>query len=157
MVAITRFIATLARGLDWLQAPLALATRLYVSQVFLASGWLKLTNWSQTLSLFESEYHTPVLPPYLAAVAGTFGELFFPVLLVLGIGGRVGALGLFAVNAMAVISYWHVLGTEEFIGGLRQHELWAFMLAMLAVYGSGPLTVDRLLSRRVQLQPARTT
>lgn len=154
MNAITRLITALAQGLNWLQAPFALATRLYVSQVFIASGWLKLTNWSQTLSLFESEYHTPVLPPHLAAVLGTFGELFFPILLILGIGGRIGALGLFAVNAMAVISYWHVLGTDEFIGGLRQHELWAFMLAMLAIYGSGALTVDRLVTRRAHLQPA---
>jgi putative oxidoreductase len=122
--------------------------------VFLVSGWLKLTNWQQTLSLFETEYHTPLLPPTLAAVLGTSGELFFPILLVLGIGGRIGALGLFAVNAMAVISYWHVLGTDEFIGGLRQHELWAFMLAMLAIYGSGALTLDRLLARRTHLQPA---
>jgi len=87
-------------------------------------------------------------------VVGTFGELFFPILLILGIGGRIGALGLFAVNLMAVVSYWHVLGTDEFIGGLRQHELWGFMLAMLAVYGSGALTLDRLLSRRAHLQPA---
>jgi putative oxidoreductase len=154
MNAITRLMTALSQGLNWLQAPFALATRLYVSQVFITSGWLKLSNWSQTLSLFESEYHTPVLPPYLAAVLGTFGELFFPILLILGIGGRIGALGLFAVNAMAVISYWHVLGTDEFIGGLRQHELWAFMLAMLAIYGSGALTVDRLVTRRAHLQPA---
>ena len=106
MVAITRQVAALSQALNWLQAPFALATRLYVSQVFLASGWLKLTNWSQTVGLFETEYHTPVLPPTLAAVVGTFGELFFPILLILGIGGRIGALGLFAVNLMAVISYW---------------------------------------------------
>jgi putative oxidoreductase len=154
MNAITRLIPALSAGLNWLQAPLALATRLYVSQVFLVSGWLKLTNWDQTLSLFESEYRTPLLPPALAALLGTFGELFFPILLILGIGGRIGALGLFAVNAMAVISYWHVLGTDEFIGGLRQHELWAFMLAMLAIYGSGALALDRLLTRRTHLQPA---
>ncbi|HKS55383.1 MAG TPA: DoxX family protein [Steroidobacteraceae bacterium] len=154
MVAITRLIAALSQALNWLQAPFALATRLYVSQVFLASGWLKLTNWGQTIDLFKTEYHTPVLPPTVAAVAGTFGELFFPILLILGIGGRLGALGLFAVNLMAVVSYWHVLGTDEFIAGLRQHELWGFMLAMLAIYGSGALTVDRLFSRRTHLQPA---
>lgn len=154
MIAITRLVGSLSQGLSWLQAPFALATRLYLGHVFFTSGWLKLTNWSQTVSLFETEYHAPLLPPYLAALAGTFGELFFPVLLVLGIGGRIGALGLFAVNAVAVISYWHVLGTDDFIGGLRQHELWAFMLAMLAIYGSGSLTVDRLRTRRAHLQPA---
>jgi hypothetical protein len=28
------------------------------------------------------------------------------------------------------------------------------MLTMLAIYGSGALTLDRLISRRVRLQPA---
>ena len=148
LATITRPLSLLARGLDLLQAPFALLTRLYVSWVFLKSGWLKISAWDQTISLFETEYRTPVLPPYAAAVAGTFGELFFPILLILGLGGRIGALGLSAVNAMAVISYWHVLGADEYIAGLRQHELWAFMLGMLALYGNGALSLDRLLARR---------
>ena len=87
----------------------------------------------------------PVLPPAIAAVVGTFGELFFPVLIVLGIGGRLGALGLFAVNLMAVISYSHVLLSEGFEAALGQHVLWGFMLATLAVYGNGAFSLDRLL------------
>ena len=78
---------------------LLLGTRLWVSWQFLKSGWLKLTTWDVTLELFRSEYQVPVLPPTLAAICGTFGELFFPLLLVLGLFTRVGALGLFAVNA----------------------------------------------------------
>jgi len=61
-----------------LQPLVLLLARLYLAKVFIASGWLKLTNWSQTLDLFTSEYHVPVLPPMIAAVAGTFGELVFP-------------------------------------------------------------------------------
>jgi len=145
---ISRSLALLARTLDWLQAPFALATRIYVSQVFLKSGWLKITAWDQTISLFQTEYHTPVLPPYVAAVVGTFGELFFPILLILGLGGRIGAVGLFAVNAMAVISYSHVLYQEGFEAAIGQHYLWGFMLATLAIYGSGALSLDRLFTRR---------
>ena len=63
-----------------LATPFALATRLYVSWQFLKSGYLKISSWETTLSLFRDEYHVPLLPPGLAAVAGTFGELFFPVL-----------------------------------------------------------------------------
>src|SRR4051812_16610632 len=88
------FVTGLQRVSHWLNAlysPFALLTRLYVSWVFLNSGWLKITAWSQTLSLFEDEYHVPVLPPHLAAVVGTFGELFFPILVILGLAGRLGA------------------------------------------------------------------
>jgi putative oxidoreductase len=145
---LSSFINVPARWLDLLQPLMSLATRWYVSWQFLKSGWLKISDWSTTLDLFRSEYHVPVLPPTLAAVTGTFGELFFPVLLVLGIGGRFGALGLFAVNVMAVVSYSHVLLSEGFEAALGQHVLWGFMLAMLAIYGNGALSLDRLLLQR---------
>jgi putative oxidoreductase len=90
-----------------------------------------------------------VLPPELAAIFGTVGELAFPVLLILGLAGRIGAVGLSAVNAMAVISYAHVLLGEGFEAALGQHYLWGFMLAMLAVYGPGAWSVDRFLAPRL--------
>src|SRR5438309_3929583 len=97
--------ASLGRLLDRFQSSFALVARWYVSWQFLKSGYLKITSWDSTLYLFQNEYHTPLLPPHVAAVTGTFGELFFPSLLILGFASRLGALGLFAVNAMAVISY----------------------------------------------------
>jgi putative oxidoreductase len=138
----------LARLLDHLQSLLLLGTRWWVSWQFLKSGWLKLTTWDTTLELFRSEYHVPVLAPGLAAVVGTFGELFFPVLLVFGLFTRVGALGLFAVNLMAVVSYWHVLGSEGYEAALGQHVLWGFMILVVAVFGGGKVSFDHLLSRR---------
>jgi putative oxidoreductase len=134
--------------LDLLYSPFALATRLYVSWVFLHSGWLKISAWDQTLSLFEDEYRVPLLAPHVAAVVGSFGELFFPVLVILGLAGRLGAIGLFAVNAMAVISYSHVLFQEGFEAAIGQHYLWGFMLLMLAFKGPGAMSVDHLLARR---------
>lgn len=134
--------------LDLIQPLFLLATRWYVSWQFLKSGYLKFSSWETTLGLFETEYHVPVLPPHLAAVVGTFGELFFPVLLVLGLGGRIGALGLSAVNAMAVISYAHVLLSEGFEAALGQHVLWGFMLAVLVFIGNGSLGVDRFFGKR---------
>ena len=135
----------LGRLLAYFRSPFALAVRWYVSWQFLKSGFLKLNSWNSTLYLFENEYHTPVLPPHVAAVAGTFGELFFPTLLVLGFASRFGALGLFAVNAMAVISYASVLLAEGSEAALAQHVLWGTLLVFLAVYGPGKLSVDELL------------
>jgi putative oxidoreductase len=134
---------------------LLLGTRLYVAWQFLLSGYLKVTSWDQTVGLFTTEYHTPLLPPYAAAVAGSAGELVFSTLLVLGLFGRLGAIGLFAVNAMAVISYRHVLLAEGFEAALGQHLLWGYMLAVLAVYGAGSLSLDALLSGRRASRTAR--
>jgi putative oxidoreductase len=142
---INRTLVLLERLLDPLQPLFLLLTRWYVSWQFLKSGWIKVTSWDSTLALFRDEYHVPLLPPVVAAVTGAFGELFFPVLLVLGIGGRIGPLGLFAVNLMAVVSYSQVLLAEGFEAALAQHVLWGFMLALLAVFGNGPWSLDRLL------------
>jgi putative oxidoreductase len=141
-------LALLARVLDRLQPLFALGARWYVSWQFLKSGWLKISNWPETLDLFRTEYHVPLLPPVGAAVTGAFGELFFSALLALGIGGRAGPLGLFAVNLMAVISYRQVLLAEGYEAALAQHILWGFMLAVLAVYGLGVFGVDHLLLER---------
>jgi putative oxidoreductase len=140
--------AALGRGLDNLRSLLLLGTRLWVSWAFLKSGWLKLSSWDVTVELFRSEYHVPVLPPVLAAVAGTASELFFPVLLILGVFARIGAVGLFAVNVLAVVSYWHVLGAEGFEAALGQHVLWGYMLAVLVVTGAGGISLDALLEKR---------
>ncbi len=79
---------------------------------------------------------------------GTFGELFFPTLLVLGLFGRVGALGTFLVNAMAVVSYSHVLFGEGFEAAIGQHILWGVLTLGLTLFGPGGFSLDWLLERR---------
>ena len=137
-----------ARLLDKLQAPFALASRVYVSWVFLKSGYLKLSDWDSTIALFEYEYRVPLLTPHLAAIAGTAGELVFPTLLILGLFGRISALGLQAVNVLAVISYAHVLYQEGFAAAIGQHYFWGYILLVLAVYGPGTWSLDQWLHRR---------
>lgn len=148
LLPLVRSHAALAGALDRLRSLLLLGTRLWVSWQFLNSGWIKVTNWDSTLELFESEYHVPLLPPHVAAVTGAFGELFFPTLLVLGLFTRVGALGLFAVNAMALISYWHVLGQDGFEAARGQHYLWGYMALVILMCGAGIFSLDHLLERR---------
>jgi putative oxidoreductase len=147
LLKLTDLHAAFGRLLNKLQPLALLAARLYIAKIFFWSGWLKLTSWDTTVELFTSEYHVPLLPPALAAVLGTFGELFFPMLLVLGLFGRVGALGTFAVNAMAVISYSHVLFGEGFEAAIGQHILWGALTFGLTVFGPGGLSLDRLLER----------
>jgi putative oxidoreductase len=148
LLTLTDLHAALGRLLDKFQSLALLAARIYVTDVFWKSGWIKFTSWSSTLDLFRDEYHVPLLPPELAAVVGTFGELFFPTLLILGLFGRVAALGTFAVNAMAVISYSQVLLAEGSEAALGQHILWGTLLLGLTVFGPGKISVDAWLERR---------
>ena len=140
---LTAVNSTAARLFNPLQPLLLLGLRLWVSWQFLKSGWLKLRDWDSTLFLFQEEYRVPLLSPELAAVAGTFGELFFPLLLIFGILGRYAAIGLSAVNVLAVVSYSHVLLTGGFEAALGQHYLWGLMLLVIVVFGPGKLSLQR--------------
>lgn len=134
--------APITRLLVALQPLAALAARVYVAQVFFLSGLTKLRDWGTTVALFTDEYKVPLLSPTVAAVLGTAGELVLPVLLVLGLVGRFSAIGLFVVNAVAVIAL-----SEIAPAALQQHILWGALLAALAIYGMGPWSVDRWLKR----------
>lgn len=132
----------LTRGLDALQPAAALLARLYLAQVFFLSGLTKLRDWDITVSLFTDEYKVPLLSPATAALMGTAGELVLPVLLVLGLGGRFSALGLFVVNVVAVISL-----SEIAPAALQQHVFWGALLAGLAIFGLGSWSLDRWVWR----------
>ena len=95
----------LIRGGDLLQPLLLLLFRLWIANVFFKSGLTKIDDWDTTLLLFTEEYHVPLLPPAIAALLATAGELGLSALLALGLGARFAAAGLFILNAVAVISY----------------------------------------------------
>ena len=152
---LTDLHTALGRVLDKLQPLVLLGARIYIADVFMRSGWIKLTSWPSTLDLFREEYHVPVLPPEAAAVAGTFGEIFFPALLLVGLFGRVAAIGTFAVNAVAVISYSSVLLAEGYEAALGNHVLWGSLLLGLIVFGPGKLSIDSLVASFRDPQPER--
>ena len=133
------FIALLER----LQPLAGLAMRLYVGKVFLVSGWLKFSRWDSTIALFENEYQVPVLSPHVAAAMATAGELGFSTLLILGLGSRAAAIGLFFVNAVAVISY-----PDLSPAGVKDHILWGALLLVVAIYGPSRISVDRFIGLR---------
>ncbi|MFG0887410.1 DoxX family protein [Vibrio sp. CJQ_6] len=133
----------------WLQRDFAslllLLCRIWAGWVFWQSGLSKIANWDSTLYLFELEYQVPLLPWQLAAYLATGAELALSLLLMPGLLGRFSALALFAVNAMAVVSY-PLLWQQ----GFTDHQLWGFMLLMVVVWGPGRLSLDHWLSRKWQ-------
>lgn len=134
------------RVIGWLEAlqPLALlAARLYVARVFFLSGLTKIQDWETTLALFADEYQVPLVPPDLAAYAGTAGELVLPVLLALGLAGRFGAMGLFVLNIVAVLSLQEIADAA-----LQQHIFWGSLLAGLVLWGPGRWSLDGFVAPR---------
>ena len=132
------------RRLDAL-APLAdLGVRLFVAGVFFQSGLTKIANWDSTVSLFENEYAVPLLPPEVAAFAGTGVELVFPVLLAFGLGSRLAAFVLFVFNIVAVLSY-----PDLGAAGLKDHQTWGLLLLVTLLHGPGALSLDHLLGRLI--------
>lgn len=127
----------------YLAQVLALVIRIWVAHAFFVSGLTKIQSWDSTVSLFENEYHVPFLPPEIAAYMGTATELFFPVLLVVGLGTRFAAAVLFVFNIIAVISYPD-LGEV----GLKDHQYWGLLLLVPLFYGPGKLSIDHLIRRR---------
>lgn len=142
-------LASLVRGaikvLETRLAPLLdLAIRVFVGMMFFNAGLTKIASWDTTLALFENEYRVPLLPPHVAAYAGAFTELVFPVLLALGLGGRFAAGVLFVFNIVAVISYPD-LGEV----GLMQHQYWGLLLLVPLLHGPGKVSIDHFIRRRV--------
>jgi putative oxidoreductase len=130
-------------ALSWLAPVAQLAARLWVANVFIKSGLTKIQSFSTTIQLFKYEYSVPLLPPEVAAYMGTFTELFFPVFLALGLGGRPAAVVLFVFNIIAVISY-----PELGSAGREQHLVWGILLLMTVTHGPGKLSLDHWIARR---------
>ncbi|MCB1928780.1 MAG: DoxX family protein [Rhodocyclaceae bacterium] len=134
---------------EWGGSLLSLAIRLAVGWAFFKSGLTKIQDWETTLFLFEDEYQVPVLPPELAAWLGTAGELVLPVLLFVGLFSRPAALGLFIVNAMALISY-PTLFEFECPAALQDHLYWGALLLVVTAFGPGRLSLDSLIASRTR-------
>ena len=119
-----------------------LGVRLYIADVFFKSGLNKYQSFDTTILLFQNEYHVPVLPPEIAAYTGTFIEMFFPILLAIGLATRYTALVLFVFNVIAVVSY-----PDLNPNGLEQHIVWGIMLLVTMLHGPGKLSFDFLIRK----------
>jgi putative oxidoreductase len=148
---VSKLIALLVKAdglLQKLASPLLLAFRLYVAQIFFNSGLIKLANFDSTVSLFTNEYAVPLLPPMVAAVAGTGAELVLPVLLALGIASRFTGVAFFVFNLVAALSYPDISDA-----GIKDHMLWGAILAVIATVGPGWFAADTWLKRYLKPSP----
>lgn len=146
--AFVKFSRTIRNALETAASGLDLVIRLYVANVFFKSGLTKIEDWDKTVYLFQEMYRVPLLPPEVAALLGTFGELLFPVLLAIGLATRFAALGLSVVNVVAVISFWHVLSQNQ--PALSHHFYWGLLLLVTLLHGPGKLALDHLIWRWMQ-------
>jgi putative oxidoreductase len=131
-------------GLNFLAPLFDLGLRLWVARIFWNSGLQKTASWDSTLMLFEYEYAVPLIPFDIAAYLATGAELAAPVLLVLGLGSRAGALALFILNYVAVISY-----PDINIAGIKDHMLWGTILAVTFFHGPGKISIDHFIKRKL--------
>lgn len=125
-------------------ALLSLFVRVALAGPFFMSGRTKVVEGSwftisdSAYGLFESEYSGVPLPPHFAAVAATAAEHLLPLLLLLGLGTRVAALGLLAMTMTIQVfvypdAWWSV------------HMTWVALALTVLVLGPGRLSVDALL------------
>lgn len=143
----TRLFFAFLRVLDWITPIGDLLARCWVAYAFLKAGFLKLTSWQSTVFLFTHEFSVPLLSPHVAATLGTGLEIILPIMLIIGLGGRLMIALFFLYNVVAVISYPH-LWTPEGGAGLIQHINWGMLLALLMFHGPGKLSCDAWLRRR---------
>jgi putative oxidoreductase len=118
---------------------LILVARIATFSVFFRSGLVKLDDWNATLSLFQNEYHVPVLPPEIAATLAASMELGLSTLVLLGLFTRLSALGLLGM----------VLVIQTFIYPMAwpDHIQWLAFMIFIICRGPGVISLDHLLRR----------
>ena len=78
----------------------------------------------------------------MAAYLATFGEIVLPVLLIAGLFTRFSAVALSVVNAVAVVSLIEIAPAALYL-----HVIWGVLLAQVAIYGGGVISLDQLLKK----------
>lgn len=149
-------------------ALLALALRLVMARVFFLDGQTRINGprfslstqdllpgfdfsvvlpmevKAQTFGAFLTQYAALPVPPMLAAYLVSYAEFILPIMLVLGLGTRLAALGLLIMTALIQIfvlpqALWSV------------HIYWAAILMVLLSRGAGQFSLDhiiRLIAKR---------
>ncbi|TPG52173.1 DoxX family protein [Sphingomonas glacialis] len=126
-------------------ALILLIGRLGIAAVFFMSGRTKVDGilhiTDGTYELFRTEYALPLVPPEIAAVAATYSEHLFSILLVLGLATRISALALLGMT----------LTIEIFVypDAWPTHLSWAAILLPLIVRGGGAWSLDAVVRRAI--------
>ena len=101
----------------------------------------------------------------LVVLTGMWAELILPLLILIGLATRLAALGMigFVMLQSATDTFGHGLRTAP--GGvgawldrvpdsliMDQRLLWIFVMFVLLIRGAGPLSLDRLIERWLQMR-----
>lgn len=131
-------------GIFWKSAMTKIAMNDEVSNFSLAQVWNAITfDWTiadSTYLLFEYEYALPILPVDLAATLATLGEIFLPLLLILGLATRFAAAGMLAMTLVIQIFVYPNLWDT--------HAIWATGLLFLIAKGAGLISLDHLIGKK---------
>jgi putative oxidoreductase len=136
-----------AWALTWLPP---LVARITIGVVFVQSGWGKLANLQGTIGHFR-DWGIPL--PELQAPFASASELVFGALVLIGLFTRFSAIPLMIVMfvALKTVAYDPQKaadeGTLNYLFGLIEY-LYIVILLWLAIFGPGPISVDRIFLRR---------
>lgn len=98
-------------------------------------GWPSLKD--STLFLFEYEYALPLISPTLAAYMATIAEHLLPIMLLLGILTRCGALGILGMTLVIQIFVYP--------SAYALHATWAALALLLMKQGGGRWSLDHVM------------
>lgn len=122
-----------------------LALRGGLAGIFWSSARTKvdglLTLSDNTYYLFEQDYRLPLLDPEFAAHLATYAEHLLPVMLVLGIGTRFAALGLFVMTLVIQLFVYPDAFASTHLG-------WFALALAIMAYGPGTISLDSALARK---------
>ncbi len=131
----TDFSVRVLRGLAWPKVELTI--RLWLAQIFLVSGVLKLTHWDTALYLATHEYPVSWMSPGVAAYVGVSIEVLGGALLALGFMTRYAAAPMLALSLVAQFAYMP----------FDNQLFWSALFGWYTLCGAGPVSIDSLVRR----------
>jgi len=107
-------------------------------------GFLQLSDGADSLFSDEFRLHLfgaeiPYPFPHQMAFASGCMEILLPILLALGLGTRLAALGLLGMTAIIQLTVPD--------GWANFHLIWAASALALLAYGAGPISLDAMIGR----------
>ena len=129
-----------------------LVTRIALAGIFWRSARTKVEEGS-ILTIKDTTFYqfsdapfnqVPIFNGELGAYVTTYMEHLLPVLLVLGLATRFGALGIFVMTMVIQIFVF-----PEMIIWWQTHILWVAMALVLIVRGGGIFSLDRLTGHKL--------
>ncbi len=118
--------------------------RTWIAKIFYDSGRTKAgeSYWeinSFQGTLFEEEYGITYVDPELAAQLALYAETILPIMVLLGVASRLGALGLIGMTLFIQFFVYPLHFTD--------HATWLAALGMILCMGPGKLSVDHFFTK----------